>query len=93
MKFWVLWGVDALIVSVAVYFFLVGLSDGSVSSFNITLWVVMLILLAGILGGSVLLRSFGHITAAWLVILILAIPGLIGAVLCLAVIVSQPNWN
>jgi hypothetical protein len=93
MKFWILWGGDALIASVAVYFFIAGLFDGSVSSFNITLWGVILILLAGILGGSILLRSFGHITAAWMVILILAIPGLMGAVLLLAAIVLQPNWN
>jgi hypothetical protein len=38
MKFWMLWGWDALIASVFVYFFLVGLADGSVSSFNAGLW-------------------------------------------------------
>ncbi len=33
--FWILWGIDAIVALIAVYFFIVGLSDGSVSSFNI----------------------------------------------------------
>src|SRR5215217_3048043 len=34
MAFWLLWGFDALIAAVVLYFFFAGLADGSVSSFN-----------------------------------------------------------
>ena len=93
MMFWVVWGLDALIASVPIYFFLVGLMDGSVSSFNILLWVVLLFFLAAIMVGSVLLRSHGHNIAAWITLLLLAVPGLLGALFVLGAIVLKPRWN
>jgi hypothetical protein len=38
----VLWWFDAVIAAIFVGFFFVGLADGSVSSFNMTLWVCIL---------------------------------------------------
>ncbi len=32
--FWILWGIDFIVALIAVYFFIVGLGDGSVTSFN-----------------------------------------------------------
>ena len=50
--FWFIWGFDALIAAIFLFFFFWGLADGSVSSFNIVLWLGILAGLAGILGGS-----------------------------------------
>ena len=50
--FWFVWGFDALIAAIFLFFFFWGLSDGTVSSFNIVLWLGILAGLAGILGGS-----------------------------------------
>lgn len=93
MMFRVMWGLDALVASVPLYFFLVGLTDGSVSSFNILLWAVLLFFLAAILVGSVLLRSHGHRIAAWITLLLLAVPGLLAAMFVLGAIVLRPRWN
>jgi hypothetical protein len=57
MKFWILWGWDALIAAVFVYFFLAGLADGSVSSFNMGLWLVTLGVLAVVMLGSLDVES------------------------------------
>jgi hypothetical protein len=57
MMFRILWAIDALITLIVVYFFFVGLADGSVSSFNIGLWSVILLGLACVMVGTIALRS------------------------------------
>ena len=42
MKFWIPWGIAAIVTGLAVVFFVVGLADGSVSSFNAGLWALIL---------------------------------------------------
>ena len=91
--YWVLWGWDALIALVFVVFFVWGLADGSVSSFNIVLWIGILAALGGVLGGSSWLRNAGHQRIAKVVLLSLAIPGFLVTLFFLAVIIAQPRWN
>lgn len=93
MKFWFVWGLDALIGAVALCFFVVGLSNGRVSSFNIGLWLVLLLGLAGVIGGSLKLRSLGRARAAMAVALVLGIPGLLCALFFLVVLIARPRWN
>ena len=93
MKFWILWAIDALVALGFVYFFLIGLADGSVSSFNIVLWLSILGALAGILGGALWLRSAGHVWPAIGVLLILAIPAVLALIFFLVVMISNPRWN
>ena len=50
--FWILWGIDAVLSLVVLYFFFVGLADGSVSSFNMGLWLMILIGIGAIMLGS-----------------------------------------
>jgi len=88
-----LWGVDALIAAIFVGFFFWGLADGTVSSFNIVLWLGILAGLAGILGGSHRLESKGHTRPAVGLLLILAIPGFLGVLFFLAVLILNPRWN
>ena len=92
-KFWIVWGFDALIAAIFVFFFFWGLADGTVSSFNIVLWLAVLAGLAGILLGSLKLRSKGHGRQAVGLLLILAIPGVLGLVFFLAVVILHPRWN
>jgi len=87
------WGVDALIAAIFVGFFFWGLADGTVSSFNIVLWLGILAGLAGILGGSHRLQSKGYTRPAMGLLLILAIPGFLGVLFFLAVLILHPRWN
>ena len=91
--FWTLYGIDAVIALIALYFFVAGLSDGSVSASNILLWLAILGGLAAILGGGLRLKSNGHRGLANGVLLILAVPGLLYGLLILSAIILQPRWN
>jgi hypothetical protein len=93
LLFWLLWTVDAVVAAVFVYFFFAGLADGSVSSFNIVLWSLILLGLAGILGGGPLLRAKVHPLAGLALVALLAVPGLLAALLLLVLLVAQRRWN
>ena len=93
MKFWFPWTIDAVIAAVAVYFFLVGVADGSVSSFNITLWGGILLALAGVVGGSLWLKGRGRRGVAVALLWVLAAPGVLAGLFLLIVLVSNPRWN
>ncbi|MGE5279050.1 MAG: osmoprotectant transporter permease [Acidobacteriota bacterium] len=93
MKFWILWGFDAAIALVALFFFAAGLADGRVSSFNILLWMVLLLGVAGVVGGALWLRSKARKGPAMAVLLILAIPGFLAVLFFLVVLIGHPRWN
>lgn len=79
--------------AVAVAFFFIGLGDGTVSSYNIVLWLGLLAVVAASLIGGHRLHCAGRTGAAVLVLSVLAVPGLIGGFLILLLLVSNPRWN
>ena len=93
MKFWLLWGWDAFIALVFLFFFFWGLADGTVSSFNIVLWLAVLTGLGVLVGGSLWLRAKGRLALAVALLLVLALPGALFALFFLAVLVLHPRWN
>jgi hypothetical protein len=93
MMFKALFTIDLLIAGIVVYFFVAGLGDGSVSSFNMTLWLAILVGLAAILAAGYSLRSAGRGALANLVLLVLVVPGALYAFFLVVVIVSGARWN
>jgi hypothetical protein len=93
MLFRILFGIDALAAGVIVYFFFLGLMDGSVSSFNMGLWVAILAVLAAILGGGYALHAAGRTRLANAVLLLLALPAVLYALFILLVVFTNPRWN
>ena len=91
--FGILWGFDAAIAAVVLFFFLLGLSDGSVSSFNIGIWLLFLLGVGGVVGGSFHLSSRGLRRPALALALVLAVPGLLYALFLLVVLIGRPRWN
>lgn len=91
--FWILWSVNAAIAAIVLLFFFAGLADGSVSSFNIGLWLVILAAGFIILAGSLFLRGRGHAVLALLMVIPVAAAGLLYALFILLVIVSGERWN
>jgi hypothetical protein len=89
----ILLAIDAAAALVAVYFFVVGIGDGSVSSFNIAIWLVLLAGIGGAIGGGVMLNAAGRRRAACSLLAILAVPAFLAGLLILALIVLQPRWN
>ena len=91
--FWTLWGFDACIALVALYFFFIGLGDGSVSSFNMGIWLMLLGGLAVILLGSLWLKGLEKLLLAKGLLAVLAVPGLLYGLFILLVVLSGAKWN
>jgi hypothetical protein len=89
----ILLGVDGLIGAVLLYFFIAGIEDGSVSSFNILLWLALLGGIALVIGAGFALWRKGHKAAGNLLLLVPAIPGLLFGLFILAAILLHPRWN
>lgn len=91
--FWMLWAIDVLVALVFVFFFLIGLVDGSVSSFNMGLWSLTLLVLGSTLLGSYGLHRAGFKGWALVVASVIAIPGILGGLFFLLLILTQTSWN
>lgn len=91
--FWILWGIDALIALVFIYFFFVGLGDGSVTSFNAGLWFFILAALGAILVGGYWLQTHQREGLAKSLLAVLAVPGLLCGLFFLIILITNPRWN
>ena len=76
MLFWFLWTVDAIVALIVFGFFVVGLSDKSVSEKNMGLWMIMLLIPAVVLAGSWWLKNHNHNVLAKSLLAIMAVPAL-----------------
>lgn len=93
MTYWVMFGIAAIVALVAVYFFIIGLLDGTVSSNNMLLWIGILSVVGGVLFGSLWLKSSGNLMAAKILVGVLAVPGIIAGVVILIMMIAPPRWN
>ncbi len=93
MKFWIPWGIAAGVTGVALSFFLIGLTTGSVSSFNGGLWGLILFGTLGITAGSLILKENGRPGLGALLALVLALPGLVGVLIMLLFLIVPTSWN
>lgn len=93
ITFWAAWSIAAIVTAIVVYFFFAGLADGSVSSFNIVLWIAILAGVLGVTSGSLWLKRAKRPGLATLVAMLLGIPGFLAALFLLIVSVSHPRWN
>lgn len=84
---------SALTTLVAVAFFLIGLADGSVSSFNIGLWLALLSGMALSLWAGHALRARARVGLAIAALAVTAVPGVLAALFVLLILVLQPRWN
>lgn len=91
--FGILCGVDALIALSVLIFFFWGLADGTVSAFNIGLWLAMLGGVAAMLGGGIALRTYGQRALGNLLLAVLAAPGLLYFLFLLLILVLQPDFR
>jgi len=93
LKFWVTWAIDALTCAIALFSFLVGLSDGSVSSFNVGIWIALLAALGVVMAGSLWLKAIGCPGLGMMLLLVVAVPAVLYALFLLVVILSGSKWN
>ena len=90
--FWTFFSVDTLVFLVLFYFFLAGLGDGTVSSFNIAIWLPLICISAAVLWGGLHLKMIGRPGAAKVLLALLAVPGfLLGGWMLLLVVLFAMN--
>lgn len=82
-----------IVAAIAFVFFAIGLGDGSVSSFNMALWLALLGVVVAVPWAGHALRSRGKIGVAIAVLGIVAVPGFLGGLLVLLLLLLQPRWN
>lgn len=93
IAYWVLFGIATVVAIVAVYFFIIGLLDGTVSSRNMLIWLGLLSVVMGVIFGGLWLKSSGNLVAAKILLCVLAVPGIIAGLFMLFVIIGKPRWN
>jgi high-affinity Fe2+/Pb2+ permease len=91
--FWILWIFTALMSLVPVYFFFVGLKDGSITKRNFALWFLILLIIAGVLYGSLWLKDHDRLGMAKGVLAVAAIPGVFVVLYFIIVLIGKPKWN
>ena len=92
MTYRILLAIDILTALVIVYFFLAGLADGSVSSFNMHIWLGILAALGAVFGIATALRRASHPIFANLVLAILAVPALLYVLFIAMFVLSGARW-
>ena len=93
MTFWISWTIDLVVALILLWFFMVGISDGSVSSRNAGLWALLLCVVLGVVAGSYALRSTSHGTLAIVLAMILAVPAALFGLGLLATLILPGRWN
>jgi hypothetical protein len=93
MMFRMLWGVDVVAALIALAFFVIGIDDGTVSSFNMMLWIALLAGLAVIVFGSNALQARGQRGLAFILAAVLAVPLLLACLFFALLLVSGVRWN
>ncbi len=91
--FWVLWIFNIVMALIPIYFFFVGLNDGSVNGRNIGLWMIILLLIGGILLGTQMLKNSGKLSLANGILVAASIPGVVVILFALVIMIGKPRWN
>lgn len=89
----ILFGIGAAAAAVIGFFFLWGLSDGTVSAANIVLWLMLLAGPALVLGTAYRLAAAGRQRAAAGVAAVLAVPAALVGLFFLLLILMAPDWH
>ena len=93
MTFWIPWTINLLMATVLVFFFLLGLADGSISSFNLALWLLILCAAVVVVGGSLALRAAAHVKSAQALVTVFAVPGVLVGLFFAVILLVPGRWN
>jgi hypothetical protein len=93
MLYKILLAIDVVAAAIVGYFLLIGLADGSVSSFNGTLWAGIVAAVIAVLVGGVLLHKANRAALANIVLAILALPAALYGFFIAVVLLTVDRWN
>ena len=93
IMFGTLFAINVAAGLVALAFFIIGLGDGTVTSFNILIWAAMLGVVFSMPWAAWGVRLRGRARLGTLLLLPVALPAVLGGVMILVMIVMQPNFK
>jgi hypothetical protein len=93
MTFWIALGIDTVIGFTFLFFFLVGIADGSVTSLNMRLWIAVLAALTALVVACLTLYVKHRHRLATGLALTLAAPAVLAGILFLVTLVLNPRSN
>lgn len=91
--FWILWVFNALMSLIPIYFFFIGLSDGTVDANNMGIWMLILLVVAAVVGGTYWLKTKNQVQVAKILLVIAAIPSLLFLLFIAVSIFGDVRWN
>ena len=93
ITFWILWIFNAVMALIPIYFFFIGLADGSVDGANMGIWVILLSVVALILGGTYWLKTKNQVLAAKVLLWITTVPCILVILYFAIAIFGNARWN
>ncbi len=91
--FWTVRIIDAIAALVILYFFVIGILDGSVSQRNAGMWGLLLLAVGAVTAGSIYFLRRGQMKIAWILLSLMAIPAMVMFIFMLIVILVVVRWN
>lgn len=91
--FGILFAINVAVSLGVLAYFIIGLGDGTVTSFNILIWGAMLGVVFSVPGAAWLMRVRGWTRLAVLLLLPLALLAFAVGVFVLVMIANPPNWR
>lgn len=91
--FYFVLAMDAIVPIIAIFYFFMGLSDGTVSPRNILMWVVLLAALIILWLACLYLYKAGWMKIAWVIALLQTLPVAIGVTYLATFILGSHRWN
>ena len=91
--FGTLFAINIIAALVALAFFIVGLGDGTVTTFNILIWAGILGVMFSMPFAAWAIRMRGRERLGTLLLLPMALPAMAAGAMTLAMIVNPPNWR
>lgn len=92
--FKILWLFNAVMSLIPVIYFFIGLADGSITDRNMGMWMIILLLVAGILYGSIWLKNNGRVSLGKIILVVAGMPYAMMILLYLLSIIMGPSgWH
>ena len=91
--FWILWSFNALMALIPIYFYFAGLADGTVNAKNGWMWLIILLIVAIVVGGSLYLISVNQLSLSKALLILASIPGVLAVLYFTVIMTSNTRWN
>jgi len=91
--FWILWIFNALMSLIPLFFFFEGISARTINEDNWWMWVLILLVVGLVLGGTYWLKTKNQLVVAKVVLILASLPSILALIFILIAIFGDVRWN